>query len=43
LIESVSNKGDIIIDPASGSYSVLEACSLAKRDFLGCDLKDFEF
>ena len=39
LIEAVSNKGDIIADPAAGSYSVLEACLLSQRNFLGCDIR----
>ncbi len=38
LIAAVSNEGDIVIDPAAGSFSVMEACKLQKRDFLGCDL-----
>lgn len=39
LIEAVSSIGDIIVDPAAGSYSVLEACLLSQRTFLGCDIK----
>ena len=38
LIAAVSNPGDIVIDPAAGSFSVLEACQLRGRNFLGCDL-----
>ena len=38
LIEAVSSPGDIILDPAAGSYSVLEACLLSQRTFLGCDI-----
>ena len=38
LIEAVSEEGDLVIDPAAGSFSVLEACQLTKRNFLGCDL-----
>lgn len=38
LIEAVSNEGDVVIDPASGSFSVLESCKLHKRHFLGCDI-----
>ncbi len=41
LIEAVSNEEDIVVDPAAGSYSVLEACSLSQRKFLGCDIGDF--
>jgi site-specific DNA-methyltransferase (adenine-specific) len=38
LIEAVSNAGDLILDPAAGSYSVLQACQEKGRDFIGCDL-----
>ena len=38
LIEAVSNPGDLIIDPAAGSYSVLKACQQKERNFIGCDL-----
>ncbi len=38
LIEAVSNPGDVIVDPAAGSFSVLEACELTDRRFLGCDI-----
>ncbi len=38
LIEAVTEQTDVIIDPASGSFSVLESCLQAKRTFLGCDL-----
>ena len=42
LIEAVSSPSDIILDPAAGSYSVLEACLLANRNFLGCDIAEYE-
>ncbi|MDX1540625.1 MAG: DNA methyltransferase [Geminicoccaceae bacterium] len=38
LIEALTHPGEIVLDPAAGSYSVLEACRLAGRRFLGCDL-----
>ncbi len=38
LIASVSNLGDVVIDPASGSFSVMESCKLCGRNFLGCDI-----
>ena len=38
LIEAVSNEKDIVIDPAAGSFSVLEACQNHNRNFLGCDI-----
>lgn len=41
LIEAVSNINDLVVDPAAGSYSILEACLLTKRTFLGCDIETF--
>jgi site-specific DNA-methyltransferase (adenine-specific) len=38
LIEAVSGENEYIVDPCSGSYSVLEACRLTNRNFIGCDL-----
>lgn len=38
LIKAVSNPGDIVIDPAAGSFSVLKACEETGRSFLGCDI-----
>lgn len=40
LILATSNVGDIILDPCSGSYSVMEATIETDRNFLGCDLID---
>ena len=37
LIEAVSNPGDVVLDPAAGSFSVLQACKSVGRRFLGCD------
>ena len=39
LIKAVSNENDLILDPASGGYSVLQACIDLNRIFLGGDLK----
>lgn len=39
LIGALTNARDIVIDPAAGSYSVLEACRLTNRQFLGCDIR----
>ncbi len=39
LIEAVSNPKDIIVDPAAGSFSVMEACRQSQRNFLGCDIQ----
>ena len=38
LIEAVSHPGDMVVDPAAGSFSVLEACRSSHRNFLGCDI-----
>ena len=38
LIEAVTNPGDVVLDPAAGSYSVLEAARQAGRQFIGCDV-----
>jgi len=38
LIAAVSNEGDIIIDPAAGDFTVMDAAKLRRRHFLGCDL-----
>lgn len=38
IIEAVTNVGDIVLDPAAGSYSVLTACKTSNRNFLGCDV-----
>lgn len=39
LIAAVTNPGDVVIDPAAGSFSVLEACRQRNRVFLGCDVE----
>lgn len=39
LIRAVSNQGDYIVDPAAGSFSVLEACQESGRNFIGCDIE----
>lgn len=38
LIRAVSNPGDVVIDPAAGSFSVMDACREEGRNFLGCDI-----
>ena len=38
LIEAVTNSGDLVVDPAAGTFSVMEACRLRDRVFLGCDI-----
>lgn len=38
LIEAVSQQGDIILDPAMGTGSVLSACIQSYRTFIGSDI-----
>ena len=38
LISAVSHENDFVIDPAAGSFSVLQAAQNQGRTFLGCDL-----
>jgi len=38
LMAAVSNEGDIVIDPAAGDFTVMEAAQRQGRNFLGCDL-----
>ena len=41
LTLATTSPGDVILDPAAGSYSVMQAVSdLGDRHFLGCDLID---
>ena len=39
LIEATTQKGDWVLDPASGGYSVLTACQELNRNFIGCDIE----
>ena len=39
LISAVSNEGDFVIDPAAGSFTVLDAARRCGRTFLGCDIE----
>jgi site-specific DNA-methyltransferase (adenine-specific) len=39
LIEALTHEGEIVLDPAAGSYSVLAACRQVNRRFLGCDVE----
>ena len=43
LLEATSQVGDVILDPAAGSYSVLQACLESNRTFVGCDLQQATF
>lgn len=38
LIESTTNENDFVCDPASGGFSVFEACKSINRNFIGCDI-----
>ncbi|MCY3828861.1 MAG: DNA methyltransferase [Rhodospirillaceae bacterium] len=38
LLAAVTHEGDYVLDPAAGSFSVLEAARLRRRNFLGCDI-----
>ncbi len=40
LIEAVTDPGDVVLDPAAGSYSTMSAAHQAGRRFLGCDIMD---
>lgn len=38
LILATTNENDLVLDPASGGYSVFRACKELNRNFIGCDL-----
>ena len=38
LILAVTDEGDYVCDPASGGYSVFDACRQTKRNFIGGDI-----
>ena len=38
LILATTNEGEYVLDPASGGYSVLEACKRTERRFIGGDI-----
>jgi site-specific DNA-methyltransferase (adenine-specific) len=37
LIQAVTQAGDIVLDPAAGSYSTMSAALLVQRNFIGCN------
>lgn len=39
LIESTTEEGDVVLDPASGGWSVFESCMLTNRNFIGSDIE----
>jgi site-specific DNA-methyltransferase (adenine-specific) len=38
LIGAVTQLGDLVVDPAAGSFVVMRAANLLGRDFVGCDI-----
>lgn len=40
LIEAVTNKGDFVLDPCAGSFTVLSSCEETERNFIGCDISE---
>jgi len=42
LMLSVTDEGDLVLDPCAGSFGVLDVCLENGRNFIGCDLnKEF--
>ena len=40
ILDAITDPDDLVVDPAAGSYSTLEACRATGRRFLGCDLRE---
>ena len=38
LIAAVTQPGDLVVDPAAGSFVVMHAAHELKREFMGCDI-----
>jgi site-specific DNA-methyltransferase (adenine-specific) len=38
LIEATTSPGDLVVDPAAGSFVVMHGARQLGRDFVGCDL-----
>lgn len=38
LIQCLTARNDLVVDPCAGGYVVLDACKAMRRDFVGCDL-----
>ena len=38
LISAVTRPGELVVDPAAGSFVVLHAANELGRDFIGCDI-----
>jgi site-specific DNA-methyltransferase (adenine-specific) len=43
LIGAVTSPGDLVVDPAAGSFAVMHAAHQLGREFVGCDLAFPEF
>jgi site-specific DNA-methyltransferase (adenine-specific) len=43
LIGAVTQPGDLVVDPAAGSFIVMTAAHALKRDFIGCDIAPAAF
>lgn len=39
LILATTHEGDVVLDPASGGYTILNICKEINRTFVGCDIK----
>lgn len=39
LINAITRKGDVVVDPAAGSFSVMQSAIAVGRNFLGTDLR----
>ena len=40
LIGAITHPGDLVVDPAAGSFTVMHAAHQLGRNFIGCDLMD---
>jgi site-specific DNA-methyltransferase (adenine-specific) len=38
LIGTVTRPGDLVVDPAAGSFVVMHAAHALRREFIGCDI-----
>lgn len=43
LIKCLTNKGDVVLDPFSGSGTTAIACIIEERKFIGCEIKECYF
>ena len=39
LIGAIAKPGDLVVDPAAGSFVVMHAALQLKREFIGCDAR----